>query len=540
MKKNLVFVVTALLLGATAIWSGCGKTETAMQVKPAIDKEQAVVYLGTRSEPQMGFDPMKGYNNADGNSIFHSNLVKTNSDLSFEKDLAEDYKISEDGLTYTFILREGIKCHDGVPFTTADVKFSFEKAKENPRISNLDVIKEIEIKNEREIIFHLKQPNSLFMYTVARLPLVPEHAYGEGYGQQPIGTGPYKFVSWEKGQQMIAEANENYYKGKPKLNKLTFLFINSEAAFQAAKAGKIDVYGVPYNYVNVPIDGTELVSLKSVGKWVVMLPVLKPGEATHPDNKPVGNPVTSDIAVRKALNYGIDRNAIVQSIMHGHGSPAYECVDSELPYYNPDIAYKDNDVEMAKKLLADAGWVDTNGNGIVDKAGQEAEVTIVVNAGDKLLQSVAMLLSDQAKRFGVGIKVDPKSAAEMNTRQHKDLKLVNYGSLDPMNIFYLYYGPNAGKGFYNMSYFNNPSVNSYIEQAMTAPNEAQANDFWKKAQWDGNTGFSVKGDPSIIWLANKDYMYQVKKGFTIGKQLPLQPGSMDASITRNIETWQWL
>lgn len=271
-----------------------------------------------------------------------------------------------------------------------------------------------------------------------------------------------------------------------------------------------------------------------------MLPVTKPGEVTdNPNGREVGNPVTSDIAVRKALNYGIDRQAIVQNLMKGHGAPAYGVVDPEMPYYNQDTSYKDNDVEKAKQILADAGWKDTNGNGIVDKDGQEAEVIIMADAADKMLQNVAMLLSDQAKRFGVGIKLDAKSPDEMLQRQHKDLKLINYGSLDPMNIYFLYYGPNSGKGFYNMTYFNNSTVNGYIEKAMEAPNADIANDYWKKAQWDGQTGFSVRGDPSILWLVNKNYMYQVKNGFDLGDQQSLQPGSMGWAIARNIQDWGW-
>ena len=108
-----------------------------------------------------------------------------------------------------------------------------------------------------------------------------------------------------------------------------------------------------------------------------------------------------------------------------------------------------------------------------------------------------------------------------------------------MNVYYIYYGPNSGKGFYNLSYLQNKTVDSYIEKAMHAPNEKVANENWKKAQWDGKTGFSVKGEASAIWLVNKNYMYQAKKGFSMGKQQKLQPGSMGWCVARNIEEWDW-
>lgn len=534
MKKLLAGAMAALI---TLSLTGCGGNDQS-KPKTTVKKDSAVVYLGTRSEPRMGFDPMKGFANPDGISIFHSNLLKLNEDLTFEKEVAQDYKISEDGLTYTFTLKD-IKCSDGQPLTAEDVKFSFETAAKNPRVGNLGDIQNIEVKNAKEVVFHMKQPNSLFLYTIARLPIVPKHAYKEGYGQMPIGSGPYKMVKWDKGQQMVVEANEYYFKGKPKLKKITFLFVNGEAAYQAAKAGNVDLYDTPYNYANSPVPGTTMTDYKSVGKFMMMLPVNKPGAVKSADKRPTGNKVTSDVAVRKALNLGINRSAIVKNLMYGHGAPAYELADPEVPYYNPETAYKDNDIEAAKKLLADAGWKDTNGNGIVDKDGQEADIELLVDAKDKMLQNIGILLADQSKKFGVNIILSPKSAEECTARSCETPWLINFGSLDPMNVYYIYYGPNSGKGFYNLSYLQNKTVDSYIEKAMHAPNEKVANENWKKAQWDGKTGFSVKGEASAIWLVNKNYMYQAKKGFSMGKQQKLQPGSMGWCVARNIEEWDW-
>ena len=327
MKKLLAGAMAALI---TLSLTGCGGNDQS-KPKTTVKKDSAVVYLGPRSEPLMGFDPMKGFANPDGISIFHSNLLKLNEDLTFEKEVAQDYKISEDGLTYTFTLKD-IKCSDGQPLTAEDVKFSFETAAKNPRVGNLGDIQNIEVKNAKEVVFHMKQPNSLFLYTIARLPIVPKHAYKEGYGQMPIGSGPYKMVKWDKGQQMVVEANESYFKGKPKLKKITFLFVNGEAAYQAAKAGNVDLYDTPYNYANSPIQGTTMQDFKSVGKFMMMLPVNNPGAVESADNRPTGNKVTSDVAIRKALNIGINRSAIVKNLMFGHGAPAYELADSEVPH----------------------------------------------------------------------------------------------------------------------------------------------------------------------------------------------------------------
>ena len=526
----------ALLLSAAPL---CGGADTA-QAASAGDRTSAVVYLGTRSEPKMGFDPLKGFANVDGVSIFHSNLITLNSDLTFSKDFAADYSVSEDGLTYTFDLRDDVKCTDGEPLTSRDVKFTFENAGKSGFVGNLEGIERIETPSPTRVVFHMKEANSLFLYTIARLPLVPEHAYKEGYGLNPVGSGPFKMVEWRKGQQMIVEANPDYHKGKPRLDKLTFLFVAGEAALEAAKAGKIDVYDEPYNYATVPIPGSKMQAFKSVGKFVISLPTVPPGQVPPVKGKSeVGNAVTADPAIRRALNVGINRAEIVSGLMHGYGAPAYGLIDKESPYYNTETDYTDNNAQEAKAILAAGGWKDADGDGIVDKDGVRAAFTLLASAKDKMLQNVAMLVAHQAKQIGIHIDLEVKSPEEIDTRMHKDAWVLNFGSLDPMNIYYLYYSPMAGQGYYNIGFYKNPTVDGYIEQAMRAPSQEAANEFWKKGQWDGATGYSVRGDAPYLWLVNKNYMYQVREGFSIGEQPALQPGTMGWCIARNIERWGW-
>lgn len=538
MKKSLLIIVS--IVSVCLLFLGCAKQNndaTSNSAKSA--RDTAVVYLGTRSEPKMGFDPLKGFANVDGVSIFHSNLLILNSDLTFSNDFAKEYKISGDGLQYRFVLRDDVKCSDGKLLTAKDVKFTFENAGKSGFVGNLEDIDQIEVKGDTEIIIHLKKPNSLFIYAVARLPIVPEHAYAEGYGLIPVGSGPYKMVQWNKGQQMIVEANPYYYKGSPKLNKITVLFIAAEAALEAAKTGKIDVYDVPYNYANIRIADSKMVSYKSVGKYMITLPAVTTNAVSDPHGKAVGNNVTADKSIRQALHYVINREDMVAGLMGGYGGPAYGLVDKEAAYYNQLTDYRDNDVEKAKAILSSAGWVDTDNDGIVEKDGQKAEFILLARSTDKMLQNFAMMVSDQAKRAGIRVVVEAKSLEEIETRMHKDAWILNYGSLEPINIYYLYYGPNSGKGYYNIGFYQNSTVDRYIENAINAKNAEEANEFWKKAQWDGTTGFAAQGDAGILWLVNKHYMYQIKNGFSIGNQPSLQSGSMGWCVARNISEWGW-
>ncbi|MDR1041518.1 MAG: ABC transporter substrate-binding protein [Deltaproteobacteria bacterium] len=500
-------------------------------------KDDLVAYLGTRSEARMGFDPLHGYANVDGVSIFHSNLIRLNSDMTIELELAKEFSVSDDGLSYRFVLRDDVKCSDGELLTAKDVAFTFNKSKESGYVGGLEEISEIEVTGDFEIVIRLEKPNSLFVYTVCRLPIVPEHAYVGDYGRNPVGSGPYVMVNWDKGQQMIVERNPLYFKGVPKLRRITFLFLAEEAAFEAAKSGQIDFYDTPYTYARLDIPGTRFLTLDSVGKFCASVPDV-PSGGVNENGMKIGNDVTANRAIRQAMNYGINRAEMVKGLMYGFGAPAYGLIDKQMPYYNPETDYADNDVERAKAVLAADGWVDTNGDGIVEKDGVKAEFPLLVNTKDKLLQSFGMLICEQLKRTGINAVLEVKSWEEIDSRRHSDVWLLNWGSLEPINTFYLYYGPNKGNGFYNSGYYDNPVVNAYIEKALSSTDEDEANEYWKKAQWDGETGFSVRGDAAWLMLVNKQYLYHLKDGLDIG-ELGFQNGTMGWIVCRNIHEWEW-
>ena len=134
----------------------------------------------------------------------------------------------------------------------------------------------------------------------------------ETYGENPIGSGPYKFVQWDKGQQVIFEANPDYYGQKPYFKKLTILFMESDTAFAAAKSGQVDLAEIPSSYANQKVDGMKIVSLDSIDARGISFP-MQPTQAEKTENGySIGNNVTSDPAIRKALNIGIDRQALNQ------------------------------------------------------------------------------------------------------------------------------------------------------------------------------------------------------------------------------------
>ena len=182
--------------------------------------DEAVMYLGPLAEPEMGFDPTLGWANVDGVSIFHSNLVHLDQDMKIQPDLATSWELASDGITYSFTLHPEARFSDGSPITGNDVKFTYEKAIERGYVGGIDTIESIEAPDDHTVVMRLKDPNSLFIYAVARLGIIPESGYSNDYGSKPVGSGPYRLIQWDKGQQLIAEVNEHYF-GQPPLAEET-------------------------------------------------------------------------------------------------------------------------------------------------------------------------------------------------------------------------------------------------------------------------------------------------------------------------------
>lgn len=525
------FLCLNYAIAVLLIISGCAAA------KPEPDRSRAktdelLVALG--SEPETGFDPTKGWGRY-GSPLFQSTLLKRDDSLNIVNDLATGYEVSEDGKVWTVKLREDVKFSDGKPLTAEDVKFTFDTTAMNGAAIDLTNLTNVEA-GQNEVVFRLKQPESTFVYSLITTGIVPKHAYSSAYAENPIGSGPYKFVQWDRGQQLIVEANADYYGKKPYFHKLTFLFLNEDAAFAAAKAGSIDIAYLPSAFSNQEIAGMRLEALKTVDNRGIAFPYMKSGGKTE-EGYPIGNDVTADKAIRKAVNLVIDRQQLVDGILEGYGSPAFTANDG-LPWWNEETVVKDNDADAAAEILADGGWADSDNDGILEKDGLKAEFTLLYPAGDVTRQSLALAAAEMVQAAGIRMNVEGKAWDEIEKLMHADAVLLGWGSHDPLEMYNLYSSSYGGVDYYNTGYYSNPSVDKWFGQALAARSEEKALAYWKKAQWDGQTGLSVKGDAPWAWLVNIDHLYLVRDGLDIGKQR-IQPHGHGWPLTDNIESWSW-
>jgi peptide/nickel transport system substrate-binding protein len=385
----------------------------------------------------------------------------------------------------------------------------------------------------------LKQPQSTFLNRLITVGIVPKHAHNKDYARNPIGSGPYKLVQWDEGQQLIVEANPYYYGEKPQIKRIVFLFTEEDAAFAAAKAGQVQVAAVPQSLAVQKIEGMKLVDVNSVDNRGLMFPFTsaKSGKKT-PQGKPVGNDVTADTAIRQAVNVALDRKALVDGVLEGFGSPAYGPVDG-LAWDQPNAKFEDAKPEQAKQILADAGWKDSNGDGIVEKDGVKAEFTILYPASDSTRQALALSAAEMIKAVGIQANVEGKSWDEIKPRMHSNVIVFGWGSHDQTEMYNLYHSKAAQGDFYNAGYYANPAVDKHLDLAMGAPSEEEAKALWQAAQWDGKEGFTTKGDATWAWLVNLDHTYFVSNCLDIVKP-QVEPHGHGWPITANINQWKWV
>ena len=539
LKKSISLMLAISLTAAVLV--GCSNTDSkgeesssGSQVKNERKANNELV-VAVVSEPESGFDATTG-GHGSMTRVFFSSLFKRDKELGMENDLATEYKVSDDKLTWTVKIREDVKFTDGEPLTSEDVVYTYETAKESGSEIDLTMLESITAVDKYTIDFKLKEPQSTFMEKLAYLGIVPKHAHGSDFADTPIGSGPFKFIQWDKGQQVIAEKNKDYYGDEAGVDKLTMVFLDTDAAYAAVKSGDVDMASITGDLAGEKVEGTKIVNLDTIETFGVEFPMQKSGEKDK-DGNPIGNDVTSDESIRKALNIAVDRESIVEGVLDGYGTVSTTGLE-KMPWLNEETIIKeDGKVDEAKAILKEGGWEDSNSDGTIDKDGDEAEFKLLYTDG-KYRQEIGLAFVEVAKELGIKVNLEMKTWDNIVGEIHSEAVLFGFGSGDPSELYNLYSSKAAGGGipWDNAGYYKNETVDSYIDKAFASENEEEALDFWKKAQWDGTTGFSNKGDATYAWLVNVNHVYIMSEDLDIGTPV-VQPHG--GRIFDNVTEWSW-
>ena len=528
----LAAAMTAALLGGCQ--SGRAEEQTVTE-QNGEERTSVVIAMGPTSEPEAGFDPAYGWGAGEHvhEPLIQSTLTVTNTDLTIGYDLATGYSVSEDGLTWTVTIRDDVSFTDGEPLTAEDVAFTYNTVKEASSVNDFTMLDSAEAVDDTTVVFHMNRRFSIWPYTMAVVGIVPEHAYdSETYGADPIGSGRYILKQWDRGQQVILEANPDYYGEAPKMQRVTILFMEEDAAFLAAQAGEVDAAYTSATYSDQTIDGFHLDSYASVDNRGFNLPAVPSG--TDEEGRTVGNDLTSDVLVRRAINIGVDRQEMIDNVLNGYGTPAYSICD-QMPWYN-EASEVEYDPEAAAELLDEAGWT-MGDDGIREKDGVKAELNLLYATGDSVRQALAADFADQLGELGISCTIEGVGWDTAYDRALSEPLIWGWGAHTPMELYNIYHtAEDSGSAEY--SPYSNASADAYMDQAQAVNDLEESYELWQKAQWDGTTGVTQEGDIPWVWLVNIDHLYWVRDGLQIAEQ-KIHPHGHGWSFVNNVDQWTW-
>ncbi|MEE9193955.1 MAG: peptide-binding protein, partial [Thermodesulfobacteriota bacterium] len=355
-----------------------------------------------------------------GGKIYETLTERDDETLELEPLLSESWTMSDDKLKYRFKLRENIKWHDGVPFTSADVVFSY-KSIMDPKVdaphlrSYYQEILSVNAIGDYEVEFTYARPYFLALEFCSGMPIVPKHLFENGdfnknpYGRKPVGTGPYKFVKWTTGREIVIKKNEDYWGKKPDLERIVFKIINDPTvAFQVLKRGDLDLSGL------TPIQWDRQSNTK----------VFKDSFNKHKYFRPNYNfigwnqkkPYFSDKRVRTAMTHLLNRELILNKILLDLGVIVTNPFYINSPEYDKSIKPLDYSPETAKDLLKEAGWIDHNNDGIRDKDGVKFEFELLLPSGSDTSEKIATILKEELDNQGIIMNIRKTEWAVFTTR----------------------------------------------------------------------------------------------------------------------------
>ncbi|WP_251551989.1 ABC transporter substrate-binding protein [Neobacillus muris] len=493
MKKKSFKMLLIALLAISMFLAGCsGKSsETSGEKDSGSDsgsKKDTLVY--GRGGDSTSLDPItttEGEAFKVTENIFETLVSYGDQDTTIHPGLAEKWDVSEDGLTYTFHLRQGVKFHDGTDFNAAAVVFNFERwmngdEEKFPYYTMFGgykndeghVISEVKAVDEYTVQFVLKRPQAPFLKNLAMSPFgiaspAAVEKYGDDFRSNPVGTGPFKFVEWKQNDTITLEKNADYWQeGLPKLNKVIFRVIpENTARLNALVNGEIDIMDGLNN-------SDEDTVLANDQLQVIERPSMNVGYiGMTTTRKPFDNKL-----VRQAMNYAIDKKAIIDAFYGGKAEPAVNPMPPSIEGYNDAIKDYPYDLEKAKELLKEAGY----------EKGFEIDLWAMPVARPYMpeAQKVAEVIQDSLSKIGVKAKIQSVEWATYLDKAAKgefDMFMLGWtgDNGDPDNFLYTLLDKDS-IGSNNYSYYSNDELHDILIEAQTETEQAKRNELYKKAQ----------------------------------------------------------
>jgi peptide/nickel transport system substrate-binding protein len=412
----------------------------------------------------------------DFSELISEGLVRLDKTQRPVPELAEKWEVSDDGLTWTFYIKDGIEWHDGMPFTAEDVEFTFQTIL-NPKVTsvykkNLENVAAFTAMGRNVFKITLKAPNSFFAKLMT-FPIICKHYFnGEDIlkttrNLAPMGTGPYKFLSYDGRTVVKLILNEKWWKAAlsdkkdrvlPYVGEIDImLYKNSKDSLNAFQTKDVDVTFIEARDFSKYNGRNDLTLKKYTSNNYDFIAIN------------LQNSVLSDKAVRQALAYAINKVDLIKNVMPG------EAVASDLPIlpdtwlYNNDILYYQPSTSKAREILKENGWNEDSVTGEFSKYGKSLSFELLVNEDNDLRSKIADELSKQLYKAGIKLNVVKVKwddlIKKINTKQY-ELALMGWRVHSTEDLSFGYSSLETGWGKMNVSGYKNPEVDSYLKQIL--------------------------------------------------------------------------
>ncbi|MFL6278178.1 MAG: ABC transporter substrate-binding protein [Blastocatellia bacterium] len=362
--------------------------------------------------PPAGFDPRFSTGNgisARVMQLVYDTLVIKNNLFEFVPSLAERFEESADHQTFTFHLRQGVFFHNGKPLTSSDVKYTFASIKDpatrSPIRGSVDKITSIDAPDPLTVIFHASEPFD-FIGSLPAIGIIPE-GVGTEQANAPVGSGPYKFISYNEGDAIHFEANANYWDGAPVIPRLRIKVVTDNSTRQAElMSGEVDLA------LNAQFDPETVRALQR--RSDIQVVVGDGANIGYLGANTTQASVLGNVKVRQAVAYAIDRDSIIHRLLRDQARKANTLLPPEHWAYNAGITVYDHDTQRAMQLLDEAGFPDPDGDG----PQMRLRLTILISTA-QLSRNIAAILQDQLRQVGIDLELLSLENATMNDRLAK-------------------------------------------------------------------------------------------------------------------------
>ena len=420
--------------------------------------------------------------------LVYNGLVKYDKNMNIVGDLAESWKISVDGLIITFYLRKGVKWHDGRPFTAADVLYTYQVTidPKTPTAYSGDFlkVKKAEILDDYTFRVTYDQPfaPALISWGSAILPrhlLTGKDITKSPLKRQPIGTGPYMFKEWVAGQKIVLVSNPDYFEGRPYIDGyITRIIPDTATMFLELRAQSI-------SYMDLtPLQYTRQTENNLFNKYFNKYRYL--GFKYTYLGYNLKNPLFTDKKVRQAISYAINKEEIISGVLLGLGKPATGPYKPGTWAYNGNVKTYPYNPKKARELLREAGWVDVNSDGILEKGGKPFVFEIITNQGNETRQKCAEIIQRQLKEVGINVKIRILEWAAfvndfINKRRFDAVILGWTISLDP-DVYDVWHSSKTAPEELNFMSYKNREADELLEKGRGTFNQKERKEYYDRFQ----------------------------------------------------------